>query len=212
MTAASENARQTAATRARYNRIAPMYDAMEAFVERAAFGAWRQELWAAVPAGRVLEVGVGTGKNLSFYPPGAQMTAIDLSDRMLARARRARGCTGGTGRPAVDGRPAPGVSRRRVRCGRGDLRLLFRARSGRGPARSGSRRPPAGDIWLLEHMRVDQPLIGPLMDLLNPLVVRIMGANHQSTDTVENVRRAGLTLVSVLELRGELVRLIHARP
>ncbi len=80
-------ARLTATTRARYNRIALMYDAMEAFTERAAFGAWRQELWAAVPAGRVLEVGVGTGKNLSFYPPGAQMTAIDLSDRMLARAR-----------------------------------------------------------------------------------------------------------------------------
>jgi ubiquinone/menaquinone biosynthesis C-methylase UbiE len=35
-----------------------------------------------------LEVGVGTGKNLAFYPSGAQMTAIDLSDQMLARARR----------------------------------------------------------------------------------------------------------------------------
>lgn len=88
MTTIDDATRQTAATRARYNRIAPTYDAMEAFTERAAFGAWRQELWAAVPAGRVLEVGIGTGKNLPFYPPDAQMTAIDLSERMLERARR----------------------------------------------------------------------------------------------------------------------------
>ena len=81
-------ARLTAVTRAPYNRIPPMYDAMEAYTERSAFGAWRQELWVAVPASRVLEVGVGTGRNLSFYPPGAQMTAIDLSDRILARARQ----------------------------------------------------------------------------------------------------------------------------
>jgi len=200
-----------------------MYDAMEAFVERAAFGAWRQDLWAAVPAGRVLEVGVGTGKNLSFYPAGAQMTAIDLSDRMLARARQ---------RAAALGAPV-------------DLRLMdaqhlefpdavFDAAVATfvfcsvpdpvaGLRELGRVVRPGGDIWLLEHMRVDQPLSGPLMDLLNPLVVRIMGANTPhlrppqvgagvNRRTVENVRRAGLTLVSVQELRGELVRLIHARP
>lgn len=211
MTAASENARQTAATRARYNRIAPMYDAMEAFVERAAFGAWRQELWAAVPAGRVLEVGVGTGKNLSFYPPGAQMAAIDLSDQMLARARRLAAAL----EVQVDLRlmdaqnlefPAgtfDAAVATFVFCSIPDpvagLRELGRV------VRS------AGDIWLLEHMRVDQPIIGPLMDLLNPLVVRVMGANINRR-TVANVQRAGLTLLSVQELRGELVRLIHARP
>jgi len=78
----------TRATRARYNRIAVVYDLMEAFIERTAFAAWRQRLWASVPAGRVLEVGVGTGKNLPYYPAGAQVTAIDLSERMLERARR----------------------------------------------------------------------------------------------------------------------------
>lgn len=211
MTAASENARQTAATRARYNRIAPMYDTMEAFIERVAFGAWRQELWAAVPAGRVLEVGVGTGKNLLFYPPGAHVTAIDLSDRMLARARR-----------------------RAVELGvQVDLRLMdaqhlefpdavFDAAVATfvfcsvpdpvaGLRELGRVVRPGGDIWLLEHMWVDKPFVGPLMELLNPLVVHVMGANINRR-TVENVRRAGLKLVTVKELRGELVRLIQARP
>ncbi|MGC8781780.1 MAG: hypothetical protein ACP5UQ_13035 [Anaerolineae bacterium] len=49
------------------------------------------------------------------------------------------------------------------------------------------------------------------MDLLNPLVVRMVGANINRR-TLENVRRAGLTVIEVEHLRGELVRLIHARP
>jgi ubiquinone/menaquinone biosynthesis C-methylase UbiE len=35
-----------------------------------------------------LEVGVGTGKNLIFYPDDLDITAIDLSARMLGRARK----------------------------------------------------------------------------------------------------------------------------
>ncbi len=36
---------------------------------------------------RILEVGVGTGINLAMYPKGCKITGIDLSGRMLARAR-----------------------------------------------------------------------------------------------------------------------------
>jgi len=37
-------------------------------------------------AGRVLEVGVGTGKNLPYYPAETEVTAIDFSPTMLERA------------------------------------------------------------------------------------------------------------------------------
>lgn len=211
MTAESEGTRQTAATRTRYNRIAPMYDTMEAFAERVAFGAWRQELWAAVPAGRVLEVGVGTGKNLSFYPPGAQMTAIDLSDQMLARARRRAAGLG----VKVDLRLMDAQCLEFPDAWFDAAVTTFVFCSVPDPV-AGLRElgrvvRPGGDIWLLEHMRVDRPFVGSLMDLLNPLVVRVMGANINRR-TVENVRRAGLKLVTVKELRGELVRLIQAQP
>src|SRR3970282_1134405 len=39
------------------------------------------------PGERILEVGVGTGLSLPLYPPGAQVTGIDISEEMLARAR-----------------------------------------------------------------------------------------------------------------------------
>ncbi|MFQ5596266.1 MAG: SAM-dependent methyltransferase, partial [Anaerolineae bacterium] len=61
MSVAIDLDQETAATKARYDRIAPVYDAMEWFTERSAFQRWRQELWSRVQAGRVLEVGVGTG-------------------------------------------------------------------------------------------------------------------------------------------------------
>lgn len=49
---------------------------------------WRRQQWAGVGAERVLEVGVGTGKSLRYHPAAAKVTAIDLSPRMLARARK----------------------------------------------------------------------------------------------------------------------------
>lgn len=37
---------------------------------------------------RVLEIGVGTGMSLAYYPAGVQVTGIDYSHEMLAKARR----------------------------------------------------------------------------------------------------------------------------
>ena len=53
----------TQATRARCNRIAPFYDRMGKLSERR-FRPWREILWAAVPAGRVLEVGWALARTL----------------------------------------------------------------------------------------------------------------------------------------------------
>jgi hypothetical protein len=44
--------RETAATKARYDRIAPLYDVMEWATERSAFQAWREELWSRIPSWR----------------------------------------------------------------------------------------------------------------------------------------------------------------
>jgi ubiquinone/menaquinone biosynthesis C-methylase UbiE len=83
MTTATETARK------RYNRAARFYDVEQAIGERLVFRRLRRQLWAKAPAtGSILEVGVGTGVNIAYYPGGAHVTAIDISERMLARATR----------------------------------------------------------------------------------------------------------------------------
>ena len=80
--------RATERARKRYNRTATFYDLMESGMEKLRFSTWRSLLWSKAEGKRVLEVGVGTGKNFPYYPPGTDMVAVDFSDRMLARARK----------------------------------------------------------------------------------------------------------------------------
>ena len=73
--------------RARYNRISRYYDLMELLLEKVAFSRWRRKVFDSLDGDTILEVGVGTGKNLDFYPVGKPITAIDFSQGMLSRAR-----------------------------------------------------------------------------------------------------------------------------
>jgi ubiquinone/menaquinone biosynthesis C-methylase UbiE len=80
---------QTKADRLRryWDKQAPKYDKQVAFFERVWFGDGRQ--WVCSQAtGDVLEVAIGTGRNLSFYPQGIRLTGIDFSPAMLEVARR----------------------------------------------------------------------------------------------------------------------------
>ena len=78
--------RDTERTRNRYQRISGLYDLMEILPEQK-YLPWRDKLWAMIKGPRILEVGVGTGKNMPFYPPGLQVTGIDLTPGMLEHAR-----------------------------------------------------------------------------------------------------------------------------
>ena len=71
---------------------------------------------------------------------------------------------------------------------------------------------PDGRIFLLDHVRIDRPIIGTVMDWLNPLIVRLWGANI-NWRTVENVKRAGLQ-VNRVEALGPMgmMKFIIARP
>jgi ubiquinone/menaquinone biosynthesis C-methylase UbiE len=69
---------------------------------------------------------------------------------------------------------------------------------------------PGGQIILLDHVRSEKAILGKLMDALNPLVVRMTGANINRR-TVENVRKAGLQIENVEDLgMGDIIKLTLA--
>jgi ubiquinone/menaquinone biosynthesis C-methylase UbiE len=184
---------------------------MQAFTERRAFERWRRDLWSRIAPGRILEVGVGTGRNIPFYPVGAPVTAVDLSPRMLQRAQRV---AMQAGRP-VDLRimDAQSLELPDAAFDTAVSTFVFCSVPDAVRGLKELRRvvKPGGDIWLLEHVRVDKPVVGAVMDLVNPLVVRMMGANINRR-TVGHVRTAGLEIVSIEHPGGALVKLIHAQP
>lgn len=198
-------------TRKRYNRIAPFYDLMEWFVERAVFSKWRKHLWDQVKGEKVIEIGVGTGKNIPFYPSNTDVTSIDLSEEMMSKAiQRAEDLSRSADFHLMD---IESLTFPENSFDTAIATFVFCSVPNPvdGLEELGRVVKHGGDIWLLDHIRINKPIIGFLMDILNPIIVRMMGANI-NRQTVNNVELAGLKILGVTNLRGKLVRLIHATP
>jgi len=69
---------------------------------------------------------------------------------------------------------------------------------------------PGGKIVLLEHVLSANRVLGWLMNLANPVVVRIVGANINRR-TEENVIKSGLVIEQVIDLGVGILKLIEAR-
>jgi ubiquinone/menaquinone biosynthesis C-methylase UbiE len=70
----------------RYQRIAQFYDWLDAPFEKKRYRALRPLLFEGM-SGRLLDAGIGTGRNCEFYPSEAEVSGIDTSPAMLERAR-----------------------------------------------------------------------------------------------------------------------------
>jgi len=77
----------SSAIREIYDQWAHRYDRREALAELVLLRRYRRHLLASAH-GRVLEVGIGTGRNLRYYPPDCQIIGIDISENMLKIAER----------------------------------------------------------------------------------------------------------------------------
>ena len=206
----SSDIKATVTTQRRYNRNAPLYDLMEGLVEISRYSKWRSLLWSKVEGSRILEVGVGTGKNFPYYPKDADITAIDLSDKMLARA--------------IDKASKQNV---RVHLQQMDVEKLefednifdtivatFVFCSVPNPIRGLVELErvckSGGKVVLLDHVLSANRILGGLMNVANPLVVRMMGANINRR-TVNNVSNSGLVVEKVTDLQAGIFKLIEAR-
>lgn len=193
----------------RYNRISLFYDWMDKMIK----DEWRRNLLAEV-SGNVLEAGIGTGVNLKFYPKSIDsLTGVDFSEGMLNYARKKKEKLNVDYKidlvnADIQALPFPdnsfdSIVTSCVFCSVPDpvkgLKELKRVCK------------PDGKIFMLEHMRSENPLAGALMDLLNPVTVRLWGANI-NRDTLNNIELACLKLEENIPLMSTVVRRLTISP
>lgn len=191
------------------DKEAPRYDRQMGFFERILFADGRE--WACSQVqGEVLEIAVGTGRNLPYYADDIRLIGIELSPEMLAIAKRRA--------ETLD---------REVDFRTGDAQALeFQDQSfdtviitfalctipdDRAAASEAFRvLRPGGQLVLLEHVRSPSLAVRAVQRMLDPLSVRF-GADHLVRDPLDYLGDTGFEIESVERLKWGIVERLTAR-
>jgi ubiquinone/menaquinone biosynthesis C-methylase UbiE len=195
----------------RYQRIAPLYDLLDLPFEYGRYQRIRPSLFDGL-SGRILDAGVGTGRNAPFYPLAASIVGIDLSPAMLARAARRRT------------QSAAPVELRQMDVMNLDFppasfdaavaTFLFcvLADNQQVPALRELRRVvrPDGAIRLLEYVRPRGTLRRLSVAMWEPWVALTYGAGFDR-NTAAHIPEAGLELIETRFVAGDLMQMLIVR-
>jgi demethylmenaquinone methyltransferase/2-methoxy-6-polyprenyl-1,4-benzoquinol methylase len=194
----------------KYNRISPIYELIDLPLELLFFRRWREEALSGM-RGQVLEVGMGTGRNLKYYPSACFITGIDNSEGMLEKAREKAANMRNVNLLLMDAEnmefpdnsfdyvvitfvlctiPDPVKALKEMR------RVL----------------KPSGELIALEHVHSSYPLIAWFEDLINPFLFFLLG-DHTTRHTLKNIEEAGFTIKEAKKLAfKDVFRKIRAKP
>lgn len=184
---------------------------MEWPIEQLLYRPWRKELWNRVKGPKVLEIGVGTGKNIPYHPKDISITGIDLSPKMLQHARKY------AGRHRIENLDLLEMDAQQLTFPDkifDDTVATFAFCSVPDPILGLQEAlrvtKPGGHLFLLEHMRSKNSGLASLMKTLDAPIHYLVGV-HIARKTVENVKKAGWHLQNVEELTaGGIFRMIKA--
>lgn len=185
------------------------YDLFMTPIEKSGLRRLRGKILKLVKGENVLEIGVGTGLNVPFYPNGVEIVGVELKFEMLRRARRRAKkfgrktffiCASAEALPFKDEvfdavfatfvfceveKPKKGFSE--------ILRVL----------------KPGGKIILLEHVRPDGRFISKIFDVGN-LFTSLFGENI-NRKTAEIALESGVVIERVEDIYDGVVKLIIGR-
>jgi len=197
-----------AGNRAKWDRAATTFDFMTGAGPERRWGPHKRALFAGM-RGRVLFLALGTGRDIEFFPPGQDITAIDISPRMLARAEpriaaypgRIEARVMDVHELAFDDASFDQVYTSCTFCSVPDpvagLRQLHRVLV------------PGGELGMFEHTGSRYQPFKAMLDLMTPLG-RALGPDLNRA-TVDNVVAAGFELVEVRPVFLDVVKIIRAR-
>ena len=192
---------------ARYDEVAPYYERVMSPFQRWGLVKLRHETLSQLPAGRVLEIGAGTGLNFVHYPPDAHGVATEFSREMLKIA------SSKSKPPRVQllQNRAEGLPFKTHSFDAAFATLVFCSVAAPAQAFAELRRVvrPGGTVLLLEHVRPGG-ILGPLFDVMNFFSVRLFD-DHGNRRTAKIVSEAGFEILDVKSRLFGIINLIKCR-
>ncbi len=185
------------------NLIPKLYDAAMRPFEKSRFYQIRAAI-AGNAQGKVLEIGSGTGVNFPFYKKAALVKAIE-PDRGMRKQSEKRAANAKVPIQLYDAKAEElpfaadefdAVVATLVFCTIPEPEQALREI--RRCARKGAK------IYFFEHVRMDQKPIGTIQDAVTPLWKKVAGGCHLNRDTLQLIRKSGLTVTDVKPMYGGL--------
>jgi phosphatidylethanolamine/phosphatidyl-N-methylethanolamine N-methyltransferase len=192
-----------------FDRVAPLYDYIEFIPEIVAFSRWRKILWSMVDGQRILELGIGTGKNVPYFPEG-KVYGCDISWNMLKVARNKKD---------IDLSSVPlaimDVEDLAYRDNSFDTVVgSFIICSVDHPLKSFKEIQrickPGGKVLFMENVRSKHKITGLIMDAVNAITSRIKGA-HITRPTLDNIKKSDLEVIELIPLFLDISWIIVCR-
>jgi ubiquinone/menaquinone biosynthesis C-methylase UbiE len=192
-----------------WEKQAPRYDRSIAFWEKILFGDGRRWVCSRTQ-GEALEVAIGTGRNLTFYPEGVRLTAIDLSPAMLQRAReRARELGMEIDLREGDAQDLAFLDESfdTVVC---TLSLCNIPDDRRAIAEMKRVLRPGGRLLLFDHVRAASSLLRAVQRILEAVTVRLEG-EHLLRRPLEHIQGEGFEVEQRERYKAGIVERLSAR-
>ncbi|SRR5712692_2798091 len=192
-----------------WDDFAPRYDKKMRCFEKLLFPDDRQ--WAcSLAVGDTLEIAIGTGRNLPFYPSSIRLTGIDLSPAMLEIARqRSRELSRAVDLQIGDAQSLAFPESRfdTVVC---TLSLCCVPDDRKAVAEMKRVLRPGGQLVLLDHVRSDVRLIHATQRLMEPIWVRFH-SDSLLRRPLDHVEAEGFNIERHQRLKWGIVERVVAR-
>jgi ubiquinone/menaquinone biosynthesis C-methylase UbiE len=196
-------------TREKWDRAARSLDLMTGYGPEWRWGPAKREIFARMrPGGKILFLALGTGIDIKNFPPGCDITAIDISPNMVERARdRVAAYPGNMSAHVMDVHAMDFADESfdqiftsctfcSVPNPVDGLKSLHRV------LKSG------GELHMFEHTGSHVFPFNLMMKLMTPLASRF--GPELDRDTVANVNAAGFQITQVNNVFLDTVKTIHA--
>jgi ubiquinone/menaquinone biosynthesis C-methylase UbiE len=192
-----------------WDDFAPRYDRKMRFVERLLFPDDRQ--WAcSLAEGDTLEIAIGTGRNLAFYPSGVRLTGIDLSPAMLEIARQRSRALGRAVDLQIGDAQSLAFPEGRFHTVVCTLSLCCVADDRKAVAQMKRVLRPGGQLILLDHVRSNVRPVHAIQRLIEPIWIRFH-SDSLLRRPFEHVEAEGFDIERQQRLKWGIVERVVAR-